>query len=78
MHAFKKILHLKQVLNLRCSLFELSNCPNKFVSIFYNSSLQVMFQQVKINGDVKHKFQHLASSVHMVGTVLGSVQNDLM
>ncbi|CAL4968694.1 unnamed protein product [Urochloa decumbens] len=30
------------------------------------------------NEDVEHKFQHLASSVHKMGMVLDSVQNDVM
>jgi hypothetical protein len=30
------------------------------------------------NEDVERKFQHLASSVHKMGMVLDSVQNDVM
>ncbi|KAM0896858.1 hypothetical protein ACQ4PT_022930 [Festuca glaucescens] len=37
-----------------------------------------LFQIANINEDVERKFQHVASSVHKMGMVLDSVQNDVM
>ncbi|XP_047067366.1 uncharacterized protein LOC124675339 [Lolium rigidum] len=37
-----------------------------------------LFQIENINEDVERKFQHVASSVHKMGMVLDSVQNDVM
>ncbi|XP_051228676.1 protein PAIR1-like isoform X2 [Lolium perenne] len=66
---FQPIQLLLCVMNLSCK------CQKLQAKLSFGTPL---FQIVNINEDVERKFQHVASSVHKMGMVLDSVQNDVM
>ena len=56
----------------------MSHCHDILGSMFRLKCPVDVVSTGQVNEEVERKFQHLASSVHKMGMILDSVQNDVM